>query len=132
MAAVPFSIVDVFAEEKYAGNQLAVVRNAQGLSSEQMQKIAREMNFSETTFVLSDAPRDDGYDVRIFTPAAEVPFAGHPTLGTAWVIRQEIVHSPVEQVKLNLQVGQIPVTFGQAAEPDVLWMKQNPPTFGAA
>jgi trans-2,3-dihydro-3-hydroxyanthranilate isomerase len=130
MAAIPFSIVDVFAEEKYAGNQLAVVRNAQGLSDEQMQKIAREMNFSETTFVLSDAPRDGGYDVRIFTPAAEVPFAGHPTLGTAHVIRQEIIRSPVEQVTLNLKVGQIPVTFGAAGEEDVLWMKQNPPSFG--
>jgi trans-2,3-dihydro-3-hydroxyanthranilate isomerase len=130
MATIPFSIVDVFAEEKYAGNQLAVFRNAQGLSSEQMQRIAREMNFSETTFVLSDAPRDGGYDVRIFTPAAEVPFAGHPTLGTAHVIRQEIIRTPVEQVTLNLKVGQIPVSFGRASEPEVLWMKQNSPSFG--
>jgi trans-2,3-dihydro-3-hydroxyanthranilate isomerase len=130
MTMIPFSIVDVFAEQKYAGNQLAVVKNARGLSGEQMQKIAREMNFSETTFILSDTPRDSGYDVRIFTPAAEVPFAGHPTLGTAHVIRQEIIRSPVEQVTLNLKVGQIPVTFGRPGEPNVLWMKQNPPTFG--
>ncbi|RPJ20395.1 MAG: PhzF family phenazine biosynthesis protein, partial [Planctomycetaceae bacterium] len=80
MKAVPFHIVDVFAEQKYAGNQLAVFRNARDLSSDEMQKIAREMNFSETTFVLSDTEHDGGYDVRIFTPAAEVPFAGHPTL----------------------------------------------------
>jgi trans-2,3-dihydro-3-hydroxyanthranilate isomerase len=130
MATIPFSIVDVFAQEKYAGNQLAVVRDTQGLSGEQMQRIAREMNFSETTFVLSDAPRDGGYDVRIFTPAAEVPFAGHPTLGTAYVIRQEIIRAPVERVMLNLKAGQIPVSFGCPGEPDVLWMKQNPPTFG--
>jgi len=69
MAATTFHIVDVFAEQKYAGNQLAVFRNAGGLSSDEMQKIAKEMNFSETTFILSDAERDGGYDVRIFTPA---------------------------------------------------------------
>ncbi len=111
MTTVPFHIVDVFAEHKYAGNQLAVFRNARGLSSEDMQKIAKEMGFSETTFVLSDAEREGGYDVRIFTPTAEVPFAGHPTLGTAYIIRQEIVRTPVQAVTLNLQVGQIPVRF---------------------
>ena len=70
MNPMTFYIVDVFAEEKYAGNQLAVFRNAQGLSDETMQSIARETNFSETTFILSDAERDGGYDVRIFTPGA--------------------------------------------------------------
>jgi trans-2,3-dihydro-3-hydroxyanthranilate isomerase len=125
-----FNIVDVFAETKYAGNQLAVFKNAQGLTAEQMQKITREINFSETTFILSDRPRKGGYDVRIFTPGAEVPFAGHPTLGTAYVIREEIIQSPVARVNLNLKVGQIPVTFGGKDEPGVLWMKQNPPDFG--
>jgi trans-2,3-dihydro-3-hydroxyanthranilate isomerase len=122
-----FYIVDVFAEQKYSGNQLAVFRNAVALSTEEMQTIAREMNFSETTFILSDAPRDGGYDVRIFTPGEELPFAGHPTLGTASVIQQEIIGQPVEQVVLNLQVGQIPVTF----DGDILWMKQVAPQFGA-
>ena len=89
----------------------------------QMQKIAWEMNFSETTFIPSDAQRDGGYDVRIFTPAAEVPFAGHPTLGTAYIIRQEILRKPVEQVNLNLKVGQIPVRFDRQADGrDILWM----------
>ncbi len=88
--------MDVFAEEKYAGNQLAAVTGAGALSDEEMQRIAQEMHFSETSFVLSDAPRDGGYDVRIFTPAQEVPFAGHPTLGTAYVIQNEIVKAPVE------------------------------------
>jgi trans-2,3-dihydro-3-hydroxyanthranilate isomerase len=123
-------MVDVFAETKYAGNQLAVFKNAGGLTAEQMQKIAREINFSETTFILSDRPRKGGYDVRIFTPGAEVHFAGHPTLGTAYVIREEMIQSPVGQVNLNLKVGQIPVTFGGKDEPGVLWMKQNPPQFG--
>ena len=74
---------------------------------------------------------DGGYDVRIFTPAAEVPFAGHPTLGTGLghsrsIMRDEIASKPVDQVTLNLQVGQIPVTF----DGDVLWMKQIQPEFG--
>ncbi|UCE58073.1 MAG: PhzF family phenazine biosynthesis protein, partial [Candidatus Bathyarchaeota archaeon] len=86
-----FNIVDVFTEEKYAGNQLAVFRGAKALSDTEMQRIAKEMNYSETTFILSDEKHDDGYDVRIFTPETELPFAGHPTLGTAYVIQQEIV-----------------------------------------
>lgn len=122
----PFTIVDVFAENKYAGNQLAVVRNAAGLETPEMQAIAREWNFAETTLLTSDEPREGGYDVRIFTPAAEVPFAGHPTLGTAWVIRDQVIGKPVDRVVLNLQVGQIPVTF----DDDVLWMKQIQPRFG--
>jgi trans-2,3-dihydro-3-hydroxyanthranilate isomerase len=131
MTAVPFHIVDVFAEQKYAGNQLAVFRSARGLSSDQMQKIAKEMNFSETTFIPSDAQRDGGYDVRIFTPAAEVPFAGHPTLGTAYIIRHEIIRQPVEQVNLNLKVGQIPVRFDRQADGrDILWMTPKQATFG--
>ncbi|MBN2591108.1 MAG: PhzF family phenazine biosynthesis protein [Sedimentisphaerales bacterium] len=121
-----FYILDVFAEKKYAGNQLAVVRNAKALSDEQMQKITREMNYSETTFILSDEPHDVGYDVRIFTPAEEVPFAGHPTIGTAYIIRNEIIQEPVEQIILNLKVGQVPVNF----EKEVLWMKPKEITFG--
>ncbi len=122
--SLTFYIVDVFAEEKYAGNQLAVVRGGAGLSDEALQKIALEMNYSETTFVLSEET-DGGYEVRIFTPGEEVPFAGHPTLGTAYVIRYEILAQPVERVTLNLEAGKIPVTFGE-----VLWMRQLPPTFG--
>lgn len=125
-------ILDVFAEQKYAGNQLAVIRDAADLSSAEMLTICREMNYSETTFILSDQERQGGYDVRIFTPGEEVPFAGHPTLGTAWLIQQEIIRRPVEQVVLNLQVGQIPVQFSydQSGMPDVLWMRQMQPQFG--
>lgn len=127
-----FYIVDVFAEEKYAGNQLAVVRHAHTLSSADMQRLAKEMNYSETTFLTSESPRNNGYDVRIFTPEAEVPFAGHPTLGTAYIIQRELIQTPVEQVNLNLQVGQLPVTFTYRVDeaPDILWMQQNAPTFG--
>lgn len=120
-----FTIVDVFAEEKYAGNQLAVVRGAADLPDGTLQDITREMNYSETTFILSEEERDGGYDARIFTPGGEVPFAGHPTLGTAYVIRHEILAEPVERLVLNLKAGKIPVTFG-----DVLRMRQLPPTFG--
>jgi trans-2,3-dihydro-3-hydroxyanthranilate isomerase len=126
-----FYIVDVFAEEKYAGNQLAVIRDAGTLSDAEMQQIAKEMNYSETTFILSEELRDGGYDVRIFTPEIEVPFAGHPTLGTAYVIRREIIEKPVKAVNLNLKVGQIPVTFDyDGQQPGILWMKQVEPTFG--
>jgi trans-2,3-dihydro-3-hydroxyanthranilate isomerase len=121
-----FYIVDVFAEEKYAGNQLAIVRGGAGLPDEGLQKMALEMNYSETAFVLSEEETEGGYDVRIFTPGDEVPFAGHPTLGTAYVIQHEILTSPVESVTLKLKAGEIPVTFGE-----VLWMRQLPPTFGA-
>jgi trans-2,3-dihydro-3-hydroxyanthranilate isomerase len=129
--SLKFCLLDVFAEEKYAGNQLAVFRNALGLSKGQMQKIANEMHFSETTFILSDEERHGGYDVRIFTPANELPFAGHPTLGTAYVIRHLIVNRPVKKVLLNLKVGQIPVTFEkEPSGKEILWMKQMPPVFG--
>jgi trans-2,3-dihydro-3-hydroxyanthranilate isomerase len=121
-----FYIVDVFAEEKYAGNQLAIVRGGAGLPDEGLQKMALEMNYSETAFVLSEEETEGGYDVRIFTPGDEVPFAGHPTLGTAYVIQHEILTSPVESVTLKLKAGELPVTFGE-----VLWMRQLPPTFGA-
>ncbi len=130
MAELTVYLVDVFAEEKFAGNQLAVVRNAAGLSSERMQQIANEMHFSETTFIHSDQPRDDGYDVRIFTPFNEVPFAGHPTLGTAYIIKHYIAPHLKEKLALNLGVGQIPVTFQQdSSGQETLWMKQKPPTF---
>jgi trans-2,3-dihydro-3-hydroxyanthranilate isomerase len=124
-----FHIVDVFAEQKYAGNQLAVFTGVKRLSPRAMQRIARETNFSETTFILSGKPRRGGYDVRIFTPEEELPFAGHPTLGTAWVIRHSIIRRPVKKVVLNLKVGQIPVEFKDDPK-GVLWMKQLAPAFG--
>lgn len=126
-----FYILDVFAERRYTGNQLAVFRNASAISDSEMQQIAKEMNFSETTFILSDEERDGGYDVRIFTPQTELPFAGHPTLGTAYVIQREIVKDPAETIILNLKVGRIPVTFSyRERQVDTLWMKQLQPRFG--
>jgi trans-2,3-dihydro-3-hydroxyanthranilate isomerase len=117
-----FSIVDVFAEQKYQGNQLAVFQNANGLTDEQMLRIAREIGFQESTFVLSDKAIEGAYDVKIFTPEYEVPFAGHPTLGTAFVLMKE---SDTE-VTLNLKIGKIPVNVVN----ETLWLELNNPTFG--
>ncbi len=127
MNRLAYYIVDVFAEKKFAGNQLAVFRDAGKVSSEEMQGIAREINYSETTFILSDQPRDGGFDVRIFTPKEEVPFAGHPTLGTANIIHEEILKGKTQGLILNLKVGQIPVSFSGDG---YCWMKQIQPTFG--
>jgi trans-2,3-dihydro-3-hydroxyanthranilate isomerase len=126
-----FYIVDVFAVEKYTGNQLAVFTDAGSLSDEQMQRIAKETNYSETTFIPSTEMREGGYEVRIFTPEQELPFAGHPTLGTAYIIQQELIKNQVERVNLNLKVGQIPVTLHYADDSvEWLWMQQKTPTFG--
>jgi trans-2,3-dihydro-3-hydroxyanthranilate isomerase len=130
MGNIPFLILDVFATGKYTGNQLAVCLDAGGLSDRQMQQIAREINFSETTFVTDPEPVNGGYNTRIFTPTTELPFAGHPTLGTAYAIQQAIVKEPIDRVNLNYQVGQIPVDLSYVdGELDILWMHQQQPKF---
>jgi trans-2,3-dihydro-3-hydroxyanthranilate isomerase len=100
-----YVIVDVFTNEPLAGNQLAVFTDARGIPEEELQRLAREMNFSETTFVYP--PNGDGHVfMRIFTPAAEIPFAGHPTLGTAFVLA-----GPLQLVELRIETlqGTVPV-----------------------
>ncbi|MBF2003884.1 MAG: PhzF family phenazine biosynthesis protein [Chlorogloeopsis fritschii C42_A2020_084] len=130
MNSLNFYIVDVFAESKYTGNQLAVFTNAADITSEQMQVIAKEINYSETTFLTSIEQKSGGYDVRIFTPKQELPFAGHPTLGTAYVLQREIIKHPVPKIFLNLKVGQIPVTVEYADHAvECMWMQQKAPTF---
>ncbi|MBF2064020.1 MAG: PhzF family phenazine biosynthesis protein [Calothrix sp. C42_A2020_038] len=130
MASNIYYILDVFAEAKYTGNQLAVFTNAHTLTKSQMQAIAREINYSETTFVVSPQITSDGYNVLIFTPHQEIPFAGHPTLGTAYILQREVIKQSVERVILNLQVGQIPVEIiNQENDETYLWMKQKAPTF---
>jgi len=124
-----FYIVDVFAREQYAGNQLAVVTEAKDFTTEQMQAIAAEMDYSETTFI-AGPPTDGAWPVRIFTPAEEIPFAGHPTLGTAWVIREHLADEPTDSVTLDLDVGEIPVEIRKRDDEETLWMTQQPPTFG--
>ena len=130
MNEIPFYIVDVFAERKYEGNQLAVVLNAGNLSDEEKQKIACEMNYSETTFV-GKGSVEKGYNVRIFTPRTEIPFAGHPVIGTAYVIVQEILKEKVGKVFLNLKVGRVDVEINYSNDKaDILWMSQPEPVFG--
>jgi trans-2,3-dihydro-3-hydroxyanthranilate isomerase len=111
--------VDVFSAEPLQGNALAVVLDGRELSDTQMQALAKETNLSETTFVLPRDPaieRQRGVRVRIFTVAEELPFAGHPTLGTAFVLRGT---SGVPEITLDLKVGSVPVRFedsdGQSA-----------------
>jgi trans-2,3-dihydro-3-hydroxyanthranilate isomerase len=125
---IRFYMTDVFAEKPLEGNQLATFFDFGMLDGRQMQEIARETNFSETTFITSSEERDGGYDVRIFTPKEEVPFAGHPTLGTAHLIRERLIRRKVERVKLNLKAGQIPVTFTKGSS--LAWMRQRTPEFG--
>lgn len=117
------TIVDVFAEARYQGNQLAVVEDAAALTPETMQAVAREMNFSETTFVtrVESTPGGPRAAVRIFTPAQELPFAGHPTLGTAWVLS-----GGTGTVTLALAAGDVPVSF----EDGLGWLTPPPATPG--
>lgn len=103
-----FDVVDVFAERPFAGNQLAVVHGAESLDDAQLLAIAREFNYSETAF---PSPVDRGrYSVRIFTPAGELPFAGHPTLGTAWVLREADTLGGARVVQ-ECAAGEIEVRF---------------------
>ncbi len=118
MSVLPVSVLDVFAETPLAGNQLAVVVEAAELTDEQMLAIAREMNFSETTFVTQH--RDGRATVRIFTPNRELPFAGHPTLGTAWQLT-----GGEGEITLDLEVGPVTVRFDQG----IGWLQPPPVTF---
>ena len=123
--------VDVFTSEPLLGNPLDVFIDARGLSDAQMLAIARETHQSETTFVFPRAAaveRERGVSVRIFTPTGEVPFAGHPTLGTAAVLRNV---AGSDEISLDLKVGKVPVSF-RAADPAGTFgeMRQIPPTFG--
>lgn len=119
-----FVLVDVFTEEPFAGNQLCVFPDPLGLDGGTMQTLAREIGFSETTFV--DEVDGDRYRMRIFTPDEEIPFAGHPTLGTAFVLAsQGRVTSPMVQ---TVDAGEFPVEVD--LEGGVAWMTQLPPSFG--
>ncbi|MFZ0914935.1 MAG: PhzF family phenazine biosynthesis protein [Candidatus Korobacteraceae bacterium] len=126
-----FVQLDVFTSRPLEGNQLAVFTDARGLSDDEMQKLARETNLSETTYILprdADVEQREGHKVRIFTVNEELPFAGHPTLGTAWYLRQ---HSSVNEIVLDLKVGKIPVRFEQRNGLLFGEMRQAEPQFGA-
>jgi trans-2,3-dihydro-3-hydroxyanthranilate isomerase len=122
---------DVFSSRPLEGNSLAVFSDGRGLADAEMQSIAKEMNLSETTFILPrDAAieRERGIRVRIFTVQEELPFAGHPTLGTAFALRGQ---TGAEQITLELNVGKVPVHFeDKAGEPAFGEMTQIDPNFG--
>ena len=123
--------LDVFTSRPLEGNQLAVFTDARGLSDDEMQKLARETNLAETTFVLprdAATEREHGHRVRIFTVNEELPFAGHPTLGTSWYLQQQ---TKASEVVLDLKVGKIPVRFEQRDGLLFGEMRQAEPQFGA-
>lgn len=123
--------VDVFTDLALTGNSLAVFLDGRGLSTELMQALARETNLSETTFILpgdAAAEKERGVRVRIFTVQEELPFAGHPTLGTAFVLRGA---SGASEVRLDLNVGTVPVRFTEHPSQAVFGeMTQKDPEFG--
>jgi trans-2,3-dihydro-3-hydroxyanthranilate isomerase len=132
MVALPYIQTSVFVDPRYSfgGNQLATFSDAKAnakLQPSEMQGIALEMHFSETTFVLSPALAGCAWRVRIFTPGSEVPFAGHPTLGTAFVLRrQHLLSRTAKQTTLELAIGAIPIEFLSG---DLVRMRQPRPQF---
>lgn len=136
MQSYRYYLVDVFTTARFGGNALAVFPDADSLDALTMQRIARELNLSESAFVTASNVPECDYRVRFFTPQMELPMAGHPTVGTAYVLAQigRIVGSD-EQVVVHFEegVGTIPVAvdFNADSQPDIIWMTQPVPQFGA-
>jgi trans-2,3-dihydro-3-hydroxyanthranilate isomerase len=134
MRKLRYHRVDVFTDRAFGGNPLAVFTNGRGLSDETMQAIAKEFNLSETTFVVPPDDARHDYRVRIFTPDQELPMAGHPTVGTSFVLaREHLVRRDAEEVTITLEegVGPIPVRIVyREGEPVFAEMTQPLPTFG--
>ncbi|HXB04773.1 MAG TPA: PhzF family phenazine biosynthesis protein [Candidatus Angelobacter sp.] len=127
----PIHIVDVFTDRALTGNQLAVVLDAGDIAPDVMQRVAREMNFSETTFVMPPTQPGAAAKVRIFTPENELPFAGHPTIGTAWVLAtQGLVPGGAQDFVLEEGVGSVPVRGERGPSGYTFWMTHPPLRFG--
>jgi trans-2,3-dihydro-3-hydroxyanthranilate isomerase len=132
-----FTLVDVFTSRPFGGNQLAVFTDAAGISDAEMQALARELNFSESTFVTESDTAGAVRRVRIFTPAREIPMAGHPTVGTTWVLAsrgQILLKSARVVTDATLQLGIGPVTVSiesTNAKPEFVWMTHREAEFGA-
>lgn len=130
MIRLAYVNVDVFTGNALEGNQLAVFTDGSALTTEQMQRIAKETNYSETTFIIPgtfEEAREKGHRVRIFTVNEELPFAGHPTLGTAWVLRGI---GNADEIVLDLNVGKIHVSFSTLHGRPFGEMRQRDPEFG--
>jgi trans-2,3-dihydro-3-hydroxyanthranilate isomerase len=118
-----YHMVDVFTTTPLEGNALAVFADATGMDSATMQRVAREMSLSETTFILPAESDGDATRVRIFTPAAELAFAGHPTIGTAYVMRRVgVIPSAARTFALSENVGRVPIRVDDGDDP-ILWLK---------
>ena len=132
MSAYRFAQVDVFTDRPFGGNPLAVVFDAHMLDDGRMQAIARELNLSETTFLLPPTRPDCAARVRIFTPAREVPFAGHPTIGTSWVLATAgLLPAGATRFLLEEGIGPVEVELeGDPARPSFLWMRHGEAAFG--
>ncbi|MDT4897797.1 MAG: trans-2,3-dihydro-3-hydroxyanthranilate isomerase [Acidobacteriota bacterium] len=134
MRKLRYHLVDVFTDRVFGGNPLAVFTNGRGIQPELMQSIAKELNLSETTFVLPPEDPENDYRVRIFTPGAELPMAGHPTVGTSFILAREHMIEPGAEesnIKLEEIVGTIPVNINfKDGAPDLIWMQQPLPHFG--
>ncbi|WP_211241325.1 PhzF family phenazine biosynthesis protein [Pseudonocardia spinosispora] len=120
-----FDVVDVFTDRPFAGNPLAVVHGAEGLSTEQLHAIAREFNLSETVFPLPPTTPEATYRARIFTPEKELPFAGHPSVGVAWVLARDGVIEAGDAVQ-ECGAGLLPVTVDASGAR----ITGGPPTIG--
>jgi trans-2,3-dihydro-3-hydroxyanthranilate isomerase len=129
--AYDFVQVDVFTDRIFGGNQLAVFLDGRGLSDREMQQIAQEMNFAETTFLLPPTQPDAAARVRIFTPGQEVPFAGHPTIGTSFVLASRgFLPEGSRALVLEEGVGPISVRFEEPETgPTFFWMRHPEPSF---
>lgn len=129
-----FVHVDVFTDRILAGNPLAVLLDGRGLSDGEMHGITREMNLSETTFILPVTRGDCAARARIFTPGRELPFAGHPTLGTSWVLATQGLLPPgTRRFALEEGIGPVPVEFeGDPSRPSFVWMSHGQPEFERA
>src|SRR5262245_12730049 len=123
---------DVFTDRLFGGNQLAVFLDGRGLSTETMQAIAKEMNFSETTFVLPAERADTDVRMRIFTPGEELPAAGHPTIGSTFALARSGVIAPAsERFVFGLGIGPVPVSLTWKGDDlSFAWMTQRNPIFG--
>ena len=126
MKSYRYKVVDVFTTEVLEGNALAVFPDASDLDATTMQKIARELNLAETVFVLPATRKDCAATLRIFTPAKEMPFAGHPTVGGAFVLLQEgIVPKDSSAFVVEEQIGPVPIRIGGGPRP-MIWLRTPP------
>jgi trans-2,3-dihydro-3-hydroxyanthranilate isomerase len=131
MRRLHYHRADVFTDRAFGGNQLLVFMDAEGLSADMMQTMAREMNLPEITFVAPPKNADNDFHVRIFTPKMELPMAGHPTLGTAYILQREGKIPSMGTIRFEEGVGVIPVTLEANGDSPLITMTQPLPQFGA-